>query len=337
MTLLVPSRLLLLVPVVALAIAYVVLQQRRRRFAVRFTNLHLLESVAPRRPGWRRHVAAGLAGLAAVLMTVALARPAADMQVATEDAMVVLAIDTSMSMAATDVAPSRMAAAIDEAVGFVDDLPDEFEVGLVAFDGTARVLATPTDDHAAVITAIEQLSTGPGTAGGDAIEAALATIRAALDEGSANAFAPTALDTSGDTDDTSDAAGDAPAATIIMLSDGTTTRGEDVLTAAGSAAAENVPVSTITYGTAAGVVTVEGQTVPVPPDTATMAEIADATGGTAFEAASADELRAVYDDLEARVGTTTEQRELALAFVAAAFVALLVAAGAAFVWTGRFL
>ena len=104
-----------------------------------------------------------------------------------------------------------------------------------------------------------------------------------------------------------------------------------------AAAAENVPVSTITYGTASGVVTVEGQTVQVPPDTATMAEIADTTGGTAFEAASADELRAVYDDLEARVGTTTEQRELALAFVAAAFVALLVAAGAAFVWTGRFL
>jgi Ca-activated chloride channel family protein len=336
MTLLAPSRLLLLVPIVALAIAYVVLQQRRRRYAVRFTNLDLLESVAPRRPGWRRHVAAGLAGLAAVLMTVALARPAADMQVATEDAMVVLAIDTSMSMAATDVAPSRMAAAIDEAVGFVDDLPDEFEVGLVAFDGTARVLATPTDDHAAVIAAIEQLSTGPGTAGGDAIETALATIRVALDEGSTNAFAPAALDTTGDTSDTSDTS-DAPAATIIMLSDGTTTRGEDVLDAAGSAAAENVPVSTITYGTATGVVTVEGQTVPVPPDTATMAEIADATGGTAFEAASADELRAVYDDLEARVGTTTEQRELALAFVAAAFVALLVAAGAAFVWTGRFL
>jgi Ca-activated chloride channel family protein len=326
MTLLAPSRLLLLVPIVALAIAYVVLQHRRKRYAVRFTNLDLLESVAPRRPGWRRHVAAGLAGLAAVLMTIALARPAADMQVPTEDAMVVLAIDTSMSMAATDVAPSRMAAAIDEAVGFVDGLPDGFQVGLVAFDGTARVLATPTDDHAAVSAAIERLSTGPGTAGGDAIEAALATIEIALDDESADAFAPATVDT-----------GDAPAATIIMLSDGTTTQGEDVLAAADSAAAENVPVSTITYGTASGVVTVEGQTVEVPPDTATMAEIADATGGSAFEAASADELRAVYDDLEARVGTTTEQRELALGFVAAAFVALLVAAGAAFVWTGRFL
>jgi Ca-activated chloride channel family protein len=333
MTLLAPSRLLLLVPVVALAIAYVVLQQRRKRYAVRFTNLDLLDSVAPRRPGWRRHVAAGLAWLAAVLMTVALARPAADMQVATDDAMVVLAIDTSMSMAATDVAPSRMAAAIEEAVGFVDDLPEEFQVGLVAFDGTARVPATPTDDHAAVIAAIEQLSTGPGTAGGDAIEAALATIRVALDEASTNAFAPTALDTTDATETTDDP----PAATIIMLSDGTTTRGEDVLSAAERAAAENVPVSTITYGTASGVVTVEGQTVEVPPDTATMAEVADTTGGTAFEAASADELRAVYDDLEARVGTTTEQRELALAFVAAAFVALLVAAGAAIVWTGRFL
>ncbi|MEZ5294898.1 MAG: hypothetical protein R2697_01070 [Ilumatobacteraceae bacterium] len=98
-----------------------------------------------------------------------------------------------------------------------------------------------------------------------------------------------------------------------------------------------MPVSTITYGTASGVVTVDGATAQVPPDATTMIEVAEISGGTAFEAASADELSAVYDDLEARIGTTTEQRELTLGFIAAGLVTLMVAAGAAFLWTGRFL
>ncbi|MEZ5294899.1 MAG: VWA domain-containing protein [Ilumatobacteraceae bacterium] len=170
MTLLTPTRLLLLVPVVALVAAYVVLQRRRERYAVRFANLELLESVAPRRPGWRRHLPAALAGLAAALVAVGLAQPAMAMEVPTEDAVVVLAIDTSTSMQATDVSPDRLTAAIDEAVGFVDQLPDGVQVGLVSFNGTAQVLSAPTDDRDAVITALEQLSTGRGTVAGDAIE-----------------------------------------------------------------------------------------------------------------------------------------------------------------------
>ncbi|MCB0966152.1 MAG: VWA domain-containing protein [Ilumatobacter sp.] len=337
MTLLTPTRLLLLIPVLALVGAYIALQRRREKYAVRFANLELLESVAPRRPGWRRHLPAALAGLAATLVTVGLAQPAMAMEVPTEDAMVVLAIDTSTSMQATDVSPDRLTAAIDEAVAFVDELPDGVQVGLVSFNGTAQVLSAPTDDRDAVIAAIEQLSTGRGTAAGDAIEAALTTIAVALDEADESTTA-TALSAAvvEPTDDT-EATDEAPAATIILLSDGTSTRGADLLTAAADAATQNVPVSTITYGTATGVVSVDGATAQVPPDAATMIEVAEITGGTAFEAASADELSAVYDDLEARIGTTTEERELTLAFVAAGLVALMVAAGAAFVWTGRFL
>lgn len=335
MTLLTPTRLLLLIPVVALVAAYVVLQRRRERYAVRFANLELLESVAPRRPGWRRHLPAAMAGLAAALVAVGLAQPAMAMEVPTEDAVVVLAIDTSTSMQATDVSPDRLTAAIDEAVGFVDQLPDGVQVGLVSFNGTAQVLSAPTDDRDAVITALEQLSTGRGTAAGDAIEAALTTIAIALDDAaSTDGDALSAAVVEPSDDGTAD---EAPAATIILLSDGSSTRGADLLTAASDAAAQNVPVSTITYGTASGVVTVDGTTAQVPPDATTMIEVAEISGGTAFEAASADELSAVYDDLEARIGTTTEQRELTLGFIAAGLVTLMVAAGAAFLWTGRFL
>jgi Ca-activated chloride channel family protein len=331
MNLLAPHRLWLLVPVAALAVAYVVLQRRRRRYAVRFTNLDLLDSIAPKRPGWRRHVAAALAGIAAMAMVVGLARPVAAMEVATEDAVVVLAIDTSMSMQATDVAPTRIDAAVHEAVTFVESLPDSFQIGLVSFAGTAQVLAAPTDDHAAVIAAIEALTTGKGTAGGDALQAALTSIESTLADTAIQALAGAA-----------DAAGagemdDAPAATVVMLSDGATTAGADVVEAAQEAADAGIPVSTITYGSAAGTLTIAGETMPVPPDTESMAEVAELTGGTAFAAATADDLAAVYADIEARIGTTIEERELAPAFVAAGLAALLAAAAAAFAWTGRFL
>jgi Ca-activated chloride channel family protein len=327
MNFLAPSRLWLLLPVAALAFGYVVLQRRRRRYAVRFTNVDLLDSIAPRRPGWRRHVAAGLAGVAALAMVLGLARPAAAVEVATEDAVVVLAIDTSMSMQATDVAPSRIASAAAEATAFVESLPDGIQVGLVSFSGTAQVLTAPTDDHATVTAALAALTTGRGTAAGDAIQAALNVAESALaDAGSAG----TVLAAAG-----TPAATDAPAATIVLLSDGATTRGLDVVEAAGLAAAAGVPVSTITFGTAQGSVSNGGQSVAVPPDTETMAEVAELTGGTAFTAASSDDLASIYDSIEARVGTTTEQREFALTFVAVGLIALLGAAAAAFAWTGR--
>ena len=332
-----PERLVLLVPVAALAVAYLVLQRRRKRYAVRFTNLDLLDSVAPRRPGWRRHVAAGLAGLAAVAMVIGLARPTAAMSVPTSRSVVMLAVDTSTSMEAVDVEPSRLEAAIAEASKFVDDLPDEIEVGLVSFAGSARIVVSPTSDHGEVTAAIADLTTGPGTAGGEAIEASLAAIQSALGEDADVAAADAGSSDAADEDASGDVADEGPVATIVMLSDGTTTMGLPVDVAAEHAAQSGVPVSTIVYGTESGTVQVDGQTVPVPPDTDAMQAVAETTGGQTFEAASAEELQDVYADIEAEVGTTTERRELALAFVAAGLAALLLASTAAFVWTGRFL
>lgn len=339
MNFLAPERLVLLVPVAAVAALYLVLQRRRRRYAVRFTNLELLDVVAPRRPGWRRHVAVALAGLSALAIAIALAQPTAAMTVDTEEAVIMLAVDTSTSMEADDVSPNRLAAAVATAQDFVEDLPDDALVGLVAFDGTARLVAAPTDDHDAVVAAIGQLTTSRGTAAGDAVETALAAIETTLAGLEGTDGMTTIADDTG-TDATTggaEADAEAPPATIVLLSDGETTVGLPLADAAALAVDAGIPVSTITYGTDSGTVTVDGTTVAVPPAADQMAELADATGGDAFEAASADELASVYDSIESRIATVTEERELTLAFVAVGLVALLAASAAAFVWTGRFL
>ena len=318
MSLLAPGRLILLVPVAALAVGYVALQQRRRHYAVRFTNLDLLDSVAPKRPGWRRHVTAAIAGVALVSMVVGLARPSRDEKVPREEAVVMLAIDVSRSMTATDVSPTRMDSAIAAAKDFIKGVPKGFRLGLVAFDDEARILATPTLEHQVVTDALGRLQPGRGTAAGDAIEASLDAIKTVLDPS-------TTQDTNQDF-----------AATVVLLSDGATTSGEDPSLAAQHAQDAGVPVTTIAYGTDSGTVEVDGEIVPVPADPAAMKAIADATKGTFFEAATAKQLKAVYDDIQGRVGFTIEQREVVLWFVSIGIVALMLALGASMLWTARF-
>ena len=319
MTLLDASRLWLLLPVAALAVGYVVLQQRRRHFAVRFTNIALLDSVAPRRPGWRRHVAAAAALVALVAMVLGLARPARDEKVPREEAVVMLAIDVSRSMTATDVSPSRLDSAIEAARDFIGDVPRGFRLGLVAFDDQARILATPTLEHQVVVDALSRLRPGQGTAAGDAIEASLEAIATVLDP----------ADTTAEEQDF--------AATIVLLSDGATTSGIDPATAAEHAADAGVPVTTIAYGTDAGIVEIEGEIVPVPADPVAMQDIAGATDGQFFEADSASELRQVYEDIQGRVGFTIEQREIVLWFMTIGLLALMLALGASMFWNARFI
>lgn len=330
MTFLEPGWLLLLAGVGALAAAYLVLQARRRHYAVRFTNLDLLSTIAPKRPGWRRHLPAAAVALGLSALVVSLARPVHEVQVAKDEATIMLVLDVSKSMDATDVAPSRIAAATAAASDFIDSLPDGFDVGLVVFDSTARVLSTPTRDHAALIDALATVDTRPATAAGDGLHAALEAIEVAQTTGDAAAADDEASD---------DAAGDdeAPSASIVLLSDGFTTVGMPLEEATAEAAEAGVPVSTITYGTAEGTLEVDGEIVEVPPDTESMEEVAAETGGTAFTATSSDELSAVYEDIQARVGYDTEEQEVSRVFLAAGLVSVILAAGAALVWTGRFL
>lgn len=315
MTFLDPTRLWLLLGVVALAAAYALLQRRRRRYADRFASAGLIDAVVPRRAGWRRHVPAGVAALALVALVFGLARPTREERVPRTEGVVMVALDVSASMAAGDVDPSRLAAATAAARSFVAEVPAALEVGLVAFDGTADVLATPTTDRSAVLSAIDRLTLGSGTAAGDGIYAAL-----------------DAIATSWSTDPGSD-----PPASIVLLSDGATTVGRPVAAAAQAASEEGIPVSTIAFGTTTGTVRMEGQIIPVPIDAATMRAVAERTGGTFFETASASGLRQVYENIQGHVGYTTERREIAQTFVGVGVVALLAAAGLSMAWTGRFL
>jgi Ca-activated chloride channel family protein len=304
-----PERLWLLAIVPVLAVAYVVMQRRRRRRAVRFASLELLRSVTPAHAAWRRHVPAAATALALAALLVGFARPSGTVRVPKDAATVMLVIDTSASMQAHDVEPSRIEAAIEAADVFVGDLPPQIEVGLVAFDQRARVLAAPTTDHAAVRAAIGALTLGPGTAAGDALVTAVDALTAANqpDQGAA----------------------------VILLSDGVTTIGRPVVAAAEVAAERGIPVSTIAFGTDEGAVIVQGRTVPVPADPDTMAQVAEVTSGTFFEAVSAGDLKQVYEDIGTRVGYETEQRERSGSVVATGTVLLVAALGLGLLWNGR--
>ncbi|MEO6121230.1 MAG: VWA domain-containing protein [Acidimicrobiales bacterium] len=316
MNFLAPGRLWLLPLVAGLAGAYVVLQRRRRHHAVRFTNLDLLATVAPSRPGWRRHLPAAAMGLALLALVLGLARPARDERVAKEAATVVLVVDTSASMEAQDVAPNRLRAAITAGQEFVDGLPARLRLGLVSFDRSVRVLASPTTDHASISQALAVLRTGPGTAAGEAIATALEVLAASGGAGVTDGR---------------------PTGAIVLLSDGFTTVGRPAEEAAVEAASQGVPVTTIAFGTEQGTVTVQGTEIPVPSDPDSMAAVAETTGGAFFEAFSAADLERVYEDIGSRVGFETEQRDISLTFVAAGVVLLLAGLAAALVWQGRIL
>lgn len=313
MSFLAPSRLWLFVALVGLVAAYVVMQARRTQYAVRFTNLALLDVVAPTRPGWRRHLPAIAFLLALAALLTAFARPARPVQVPRERATIVMAVDVSLSMEATDVDPDRITAAKEAATSFVDLVPDRLNLGLVAFSGTAQVLVSPTTDHDLVKRSLRTMQLGPRTAIGEAVFAALGSI-------ASMPIAP----------------GQAPApARIVLMSDGETTVGRSNDQAARAAADARVPVSTIAFGTDAGFVVVEGRNIPVPVNRDALARLAEGTGGSAFEAGSARELRRVYADIGSSIGYRTEQREVTSWFVGLALLFAMAAAAGSLVWFSR--
>ncbi|HEV7863784.1 MAG TPA: VWA domain-containing protein [Acidimicrobiia bacterium] len=311
-----PERLALLLFVAGLAGFYVWIQRRRRHAAVRFTNLAVLAEVAPPTPGWRRHVPAAAVALALSALVVAVAQPVRTVRVPKEAATVMLVVDTSASMDASDVSPSRLVAATAAAKTFVEDLPPQIRVGLISFSRGAQVLASPTVDHQAVVAGIDNLTLGTGTATGEAITSALNALAAA--------------------DDTAGGAQTNNAgAAIVLLSDGVPTVGQPVSDAADAAAAKGVPISTIAFGTSTGTVTVGGRLVSVPADPDTMASIAETTHGSFFTAASASQLRSVYKDIGTRVGYETRQTDASGPLLVMAAFSLLAASGMALIWNGR--
>jgi Ca-activated chloride channel family protein len=313
MTFLAPGRLLLLLGVLALVAAYLWAQRRRSVYALRFSETELLASVAPQRPGWRRHVPPTLLVTALILLTTGFARPEADVEVPRERATVIVAIDTSLSMLATDVQPNRDTAAREAAAAFIDRLPARFNVGLVQFAGAASVVVPPTQEHDQVVAALAELDLEGGTAIGDAVQQALDAVEQV----------PGGEDP------------EPPPARVVLLSDGANTSGRSLTSAGEAAIAAAVPVSTIAYGTPRGTVEIGGRQQPVPVDSAALSELADSTGGTAYTAASGEELGAVYDDIGSSIGTTVERQEISAWFAGAGLILAAAAAVASLLWFAR--
>lgn len=308
-----PGWLWLLVVVAGLAAGYVALQFQRQRYAVRFTNLELLDKVAPNRPGWRRHIPAAASLLALVALVLAVAGPFHTHRVSRNRATVVLAIDTSLSMEADDVSPNRLAAAKQAAASFLGVVPRDVNVGLVSFNGRARLEVPPTTDRGKVRSRIAQLRLGESTAIGDAIETSL-----------------DAIDTLPPSPN-----GDPVPAYIVLLSDGTTTVGTPNSEAARDAKRKHVPVETIAFGTIGATLTIDGQTTDVSVDRAALAEIADATDGRAFTAETAGQIRDVYRHIGKSVGYEDKPSDLTVWFAGGGLLFLLAASGLSLAWFSR--
>lgn len=309
---------LLLIPVALLA--YWLVQRRRIKYAARFTNLDLLANVVDASPGRRRHIPAVLALAALAALIVAMARPQAVVAVPRDDATVVLTMDSSASMTATDVPPTRLEAAKSAASSFLDQLPERFRVGLVSFSSAVQVLEEPTEDRNAVRSSLAAIEGDIGTALGDAI---LTSVQLAPDP-----------------EEQEKLSGGKPLFAVVLLSDGANSTGSEPLNILDQAKEAGVPVYTIAFGTDAGTVEItndlgQTQTFAVPPDRETLKTVAEETGGRYFEAPTEADLQAVYDEIGSQVSWEDEERELTAAFAAGGAVFLLLGAGLSALWFGR--
>lgn len=316
-----PALLVGLAVVPLAALGYWLLQRRPPRFAVRYTNVDVLAAVAGRRRAWKRHVPAALLLASLAALAVAFARPTVTVKAPNERASVVLVVDTSGSMRATDVKPTRLAAAKNAMRSFLDSAPDSLRVGVVSFSDEPHVVVSPTVDRAMLEQGIDVLGPGFGTAIGDGLARAVDLARSATGAAAEGEGSGAAL---------KDADGRS-LASILLLSDGAQTRG---LLSPGQGAQRaqvaGIPVFTIALGTEGGTIMAgppgQEQLIPVPPDRETLAAIAEYTGAQAFDAESADALEKVYAGLGSLVGREDRPREVTAMFVAAA--ALLLAGGA---------
>src|SRR3954447_5605574 len=302
--------LLAVVPLVA--VIYALQQRRAKKFAVRYTNVDLLIAVAGR--SWTRHLPALLALLALAALLVALARPQRTVAAERREATVMLVFDTSGSMLATDVAPSRLAAAQAAGNAFVEAVPDEFRIGVVGFGSAAQQLAEPTTDHARVKTTISSLQVAGATAMGDALKLAINSARVPIPDGLGGERR-------------------LPAA-IVLLSDGSSTRGEDPIDVVQQTKKYKIPVYTVALGSQNGTLThtdpntgAVTSTEKVPPDLLTLQDVARDTGGQFFATADAQRLRAVYANLGTRLTKTRVKQQVTSAFAGGAIVLLLAGAG----------
>jgi Ca-activated chloride channel family protein len=332
MTFAAPLALLALPLVPLLVLALLLVRRRRMRYAVRYPALDVLAEVA-RREHRGRWVPAALLLLALTALLLGAAKPTARVPVPREEATVMLVVDVSGSMEADDVKPTRLDAAREAAGRFLEKLPARFQVGLVVFSSEAETLVPPTTDRTAVRDALAALRADGSTAMGDGLSNALDAIEAAREAaGGSRAGAATQDQGGAGNGGTQPGASNAPPAVTLLLSDGANMTGVNPLGQAERARELRVPVYTIALGTADGVLQRRDafgglRLQPVPPDPEILARIAETTNARFFQAPTSSNLNQVYESLGSHIGFRTEEREVTVAFAAAALI-LLAAAGA---------
>ena len=306
---------LFLVLVIVLIALYVIAQLARQRRILRFANMELLESVAPQRPNRWRHVPAILLVVSLVLLTTAMAGPTHDVRIPRNRAVVMLVIDVSQSMRATDVPPNRLAAAQEASKQFADELTPGINLGLISYAGTATVLVSPTTNRESTKRAIDKLQLADRTATGEGIFTALqaiATVGAVIGGGD-----------------------EPPPARIVLFSDGKETvpsnpdNPKGAYTAARTAKDQGVPISTISFGTPYGYVEINDQRQPVPVDTEMLDRIASLSGGESYSASSLSELKNVYSTLQQQIGYETIRGDASVGWLRLGSLVLACAALAA--------
>jgi Ca-activated chloride channel family protein len=307
-----PSWLAALAVVPIVVAGSVAARRRARRYAIRFPATSTLRLAAAGGRSWRRHLPAALALTAIAALALALARPRVSYSSPIDHASVMLVTDHSGSMAATDVKPTRLAAAESAANTFIDQLPASALVGAVAFSSAPDGVQAPSANHALARATIDGQSASGATATGDALQLALQLLRGA---------------------DTKH-----PPAAIVLLSDGAANAGVDATTVARTAAHDRIPIDTVALGTPDGTLPNPdpfGAPVAVPPDPQLMQEIAQLSGGRSFNAQDADTLSSIYKQLGRQLGSVTRKRDITAEFAIGGLAFVLLAAATSTRWSGQ--
>jgi Ca-activated chloride channel family protein len=307
-----PLWLLALAVIPAAVAAYIRARRRAKRYAIRFTAVSTVREAVAAAPSWGRHVPAALALAAVASLAVALARPHLSYRVATNEASLMLVTDHSGSMAANDVQPTRLASAVAAANTFIDQLPRTVRVGAIGFGSSPDQVQGPAANHQAARAIIDAQSAGGGTDTGDALQVALQLLQGASAKH--------------------------PPAAIVLLSDGAANIGPNPVAVGQQAGRDRIPVYTVALGTPSGQLTNPNPFAPpvaVPPDPQLMQQIAQVSGGRAFNAQSSDALSSIYRRLGSQLSTVTRKREITAAFALAGLVLLVTAAGGSVRSSGR--
>lgn len=300
-----PERLMWLWLVPAILVLYAIAVYARGSTPSRRAVPNRLNRVIPREKAWKRHAAVAMATLSLGALVVAYARPKGTMEVPRDRATVVIVIDVSKSMVATDVSPSRLEAAQAEAKEFLDMIPPRFNVAFVTFAATARLRVPPTTDRTAVRNSIDSIQLAPSTAIGEGIMAGLDSLALVPPD-------PNHPD-------------DVPPASMVLLSDGATNIGIPSADAAKRAQEMHVPIFTIAYGTTGGYIEENGRREPVPVRYDELERVARISSGKAFQAKSKDELKDVYKNISSVVGYQKVDKEITENYVWFSLLAGLIA------------